>query len=247
MAERTAGPGTDDARMRRRFVRRRWGRRWLTLRYVVVLVLLVLVVGFAVYAVYFSPWLRTEGVQVSGTDQLSKAQVLRAADVPLDGPLARQDLHAIENRIEALTAVKSADVSRSWPHDVRIVVTERTPVAVIERGSRFVQVDAGGVMFTPMLGKPGGLPLIETGPQADAQALQEGARVAASLPPSIARKVDHVNVSTIDQIDLDLRDGRTVRWGSSEDSETKATIALRLLKTKAHTIDVSVPGLPTTR
>lgn len=231
---------------RRRFQRRQWGRRWLTWRYVLYAVVAVLLAGFAVYAVYFSPWLRTEGVQVEGIQQLTKEQVLGAADVPLGGPLAREDLHAIEQRVEALAIVKSADVSRSWPHDVRIVVTERTPVAVLARGRFYVQVDASGVTFMPRLRTPGTLPAIDTGVAADANALAEGAKVAASLPPAVAKLVDHIEVSTIDRIQLSLRDGRAVLWGSSEQSTEKAKVLLALLKTKAHSIDVSVPGLPTT-
>ena len=239
---------TPEDRTRRRFARRQWGRRWLTWRYVLGGLAGLVLIGFAVYAVYFSSWLRAEGVQVAGLGQLSKAEVLQAAHVPLGGALAREDLHAIELRVEALPIVKSADVSRSWPHDVRIEITERTPVAVLPRGNRFVQVDASGVSFMPLLRHPGALPTIDTGVAADANALREGARVAASLPTSVSRLVDHIQVSTIDRIDLSLRDGRTVLWGSAEESAAKAEVLLHLLKeTKAHAIDVSVPGLPTTR
>lgn len=231
---------------RRRFQRRQWGRRWLTWRYVLYAAAVVALAGFAVYAVYFSSWLRTEGVQVEGLQQLTQEQVLGAADVPLGGPLARADLTAIQQRVEALAIVKSADVSRSWPHDVRIVVTERTPVAVLARGRIYVQVDASGVTFMPRLKSPGTLPTIDTGAQADANALSEGAKVAASLPPEVAKLVDHIEVTTIDQIQLSLRDGRTVLWGSADESTAKARVVLALLKTKAHSIDVSVPGLPTT-
>lgn len=236
-----------EERTRRRFARRQWGRRWLTLRYVLAGVLALALVGFGIYAVYFSPWLRAEGVQVAGIQQLSKQQVLRAARVPFGGALATEDLHAIQLRVEALAIVKSADVSRSWPHDVRIEVTERTPVAVISRGTSYVQVDASGVSFMPRLKTPGALPTIDTGPTADANALAEGAKVAAALPPAVARLVDHIQVDTIDRIELSLRGGRTVLWGSSEESTAKAKVLLDLLKTHARRIDVSVPGLPTTR
>lgn len=236
-----------DTRTRRRFVRRQWGRRWVAWRYLLVALLAVLLGGFAIYAVYFSPWLRAEGVQVAGVQQLTTQQVLKRAQVPLGDPLAREDIHAIQLRVEAMPIVKSADVSRSWPHKVLIQVVERTPVAVLARGDRYLQVDASGVSFMPILRNPGALPTIVTGPQADADALREGAKVAASLPPEVAKLVDHINVDTIDQIDLALRDGRTVRWGSSDESEAKGKVLLDLLKTKARSFDVSVPGLPTTR
>ena len=57
---------------RRRFLRRRWGRRWLTLRYVLVGLLVVALAALAVYAVYFSSWLRAEGVQVGASGRQSQ-------------------------------------------------------------------------------------------------------------------------------------------------------------------------------
>lgn len=241
------GADPTEERTRRLFARRQWGRRWHTLRLILAALLALVLIGLAVYAVYFSSWLRAEGVKVDGIQQLSKEQVLRAARVPLGGALAREDLHAIELRVEALAIVKSADVSRSWPHDVRIDITERTPVAVISRGRTYVQVDASGVSFMPRLRTPGALPTIDTAPTADANALAEGAKVAAALPPSITRLVDHISVATIDHIELSLSGGRTVLWGSSTDSTAKAKVLLDLLTTHARRIDVSVPGLPTTR
>jgi cell division protein FtsQ len=44
-----------------------------------------------------------------------------------------------------------------------------------------------------------------------------------------------------------LYDGRVVVWGSSEDTEYKASIALPLLTQPGQTYDVSSPDLPTIR
>ena len=45
--------------------------------------------------------------------------------------------------------------------------------------------------------------------------------------------VDHVEVETIDQITLVLRSGRTVRWGSSEDSKLKSRVLLERVEVVA--------------
>ena len=63
----------------------------------------------------------------------------------------------------------------------------------------------------------------------------------------LARQVDHVEVATVDQISLVLRDGRTVVWGSAEESELKAEVLAPLLSSPGQTYDVSVPGQPTIR
>jgi len=83
--------------------------------------------------------------------------------------------------------------------------------------------------------------------QTTPEALQEAATVIAALPQQLRRLVDHVEVLTVDQITLVLRDGRTVVWGSSDDSQQKAVVLLALLEQPAKIYDVSVPSQPTTR
>lgn len=235
------------ARTRKRFARRQWARRWLTWRYLVVAVVLVVLIGFAVYSVYFSPWLEVRGVEVTGNSQVTDAEIIQAADVPEGDALARVDLDAIAVRVRSLPAVKSVDVSRKWPHDVRIDVTERVPVAVVALGDHYVDLDEGGNTFNRLAKPPAGLPLVQTGAGAESSALEEAAHVVAALPDDISGMVDHVQVDTVDEILLILKDGRQVKWGSAEQSEEKAQVLLALLDRKAQVYDVSVPGMPTTR
>jgi cell division protein FtsQ len=240
-------------RSRRRFARRQWARRWLALRYVLVVLLLVGAVGFAVYGIYFSPWLRVEGGEVTGTSQLTDKEVLAAADLPTGDALARVDLDAIEAQVEGrLTAVKSVDASRKWPHDIRIDVEEWQPLSVVTEGSSYTFLAANGDTFTfdkmPQR-PPASLPLVVVGSDADRLALEEAAAVAASLDAAVAKLVDHIQVETADEILLELREGQKVIWGSSDQSEEKARVLLNLLHARpdAQSYDVSVPGLPATK
>ena len=244
---RGKGPSPQD-RMRRAFARRQRARRWLTWRFVLAAVLLVGGLCFGIYAIYFSSWLRADAVQVVGNAQLSEKQVLATADVPLGGPLATVDVHAIEVRLKSLATVKSVDVSRTWPHDVRIEIVERTPVAVVELGGRLRGLDADGVVFREYKKAPPGMPRVRPGSSAGTDALKEAATVVSALPEDLAARVDHVEVETVDQITLALRDGRQVLWGSAEESALKAEVVDKLLAAqKAPFYDVSVPGNPTYR
>ena len=242
-----SAPRSAADRTRRRFARRQWTRRWLTWRYLLAAFVLIAGVGFGIYAVYFSAWLRAEGVQVVGLAQLSEKQVLGAAEVKTGGPLARVDLDAIEYRVRSLATVKSVRVTREWPHDIRIEVVERTPIAIVDRGDSLTQLDATGHTFGSLRRLPNDLPRVVVGSAADKEALAEVAEVIGALDSSVSKLIDHVEVDTVDRITLALRDGRQVRWGSAEQSEEKARVLLALLKQKARVYDVSVPGLPTTR
>ncbi len=172
--------------------------------------------------------------------------MLAAADVPTGGPLATVDLDAIERRVASLADVREVDVSRRWPHDVLIKIVEREPLAVIERAGSFRAVDAEGIVFRSFRRVPRELPLIETSDATDVEALQEAVAVVAALPPEVSAIVDHLELVSIDEINLALRDGRTVRWGSAEESAAKGEVLLALLQRRAQVYDVSVPGQPTT-
>ena len=232
---------------RKRFVRRQWARRWLAWRRVVLAVVLVALVVGSLWLVFSSSVLAVQGVRVDGTQVLDPRAVRRAAQVPTGTPLATVDLDAITQRVRNLAAVKSVDVSRSWPDAVRIDVTERVAVAVVQQGGGLRGLDDSGVLFRRYPSRPHSLPLIHVEGRASADALAEAARVAGSLPPDIARRVDFVEVHTVDTIGLRLRNGRTVRWGSADASTAKARVLDVLLHQKASLYDVSVPGQPIIR
>ncbi len=245
----STAPVTDPSveRSRRRFARRQRARRWLAWRRVLVALLVLLLAGGGLWLVFGSSYLSVQGAYVTGTDHLRPGQVERAAAVPLGEPLATVDLDRIRTRVEALAPVASADVTREWPDQVRIVVTEREPVAVVDIGGRLRGLDADGVVFRDYARPPRNLPRLQTAGDADAEALREGALVVAALPGDLASDVDQVSVATVDEITLELRDGRQVTWGSAEQTEQKAAVLGELLDAvRAEHYDVSVPSQPTT-
>lgn len=232
-------------RTRRRFLRRQWARRWLSLRYVIALVVLVALVATAVWMVFFSATLQIAKVEVVGNTLLSDDAVLEIADVPVGEQLALVDLDRASSRIGTMAEVKSVDVTRAWPDAVRIDIVERTAVAVVDLGGRIRGLDADGMVFRDYKAVPKGMPRVRPGVNAGVDALKEAATVVAALPGSLAERVDHVEVDTIDQIKLVLRDGRQVMWGSADDSRQKADVLVVLLSEKGRFFDVSVPGSPT--
>lgn len=233
-------------RIRKRFARRQRTRRWLRWRPFLAVVLVLALLGGGVWLVFYSSVLAVSGVTVEGTHLLSAALVRRTADVPEGRPLATTDLEAIKGRVRALAAVRSVDVTRAWPDRVLVRVTERVPVATVEIGSGYQSVDADGVLFHGAQRRPAALPLITAPQDADQEVLREGADVASELPQDLRARVDHVDVASVDEISLVLRDKRTVVWGSSGESADKAMVLAGLLQVApdATSYDVSVPGQP---
>ncbi|MET7361485.1 FtsQ-type POTRA domain-containing protein [Streptomyces sp. NPDC005562] len=225
---------------------------------IVILVLVVLLGAGGVWALYGSQLLRLEQVKASGTEVLTPREVREAADAPVGAPLISVDTEAVEDRLRSkLPRIDSVDVVRSWPHGIGLKVTERKPVLLIEKGGKFVEVDAKGVRFATVDQAPKAVPRLELAPDRESGAaslrrfgtdrlLREAVRVAGDLPPTVAGATRTVKVRSFDAISLELSGGRTVAWGSGEKGRTKASTLIALMKAapKASHFDVSVPTAP---
>jgi cell division protein FtsQ len=228
---------------RRRFARRAWSRRWATLRGVALLLALVGLVAGAGWLVFVSSVLAVERVEVQGVRTVPAERIGRAAAVPLGVPLARVDVDRVRERVEQVPVVAHAEIARSWPHTISLEIIERAPVAAVRSGGRHRLIDASGVMYRTVAAPPRRLPVLTVGD--DPRAAEEAAAVVDQLPRRLARRVSHVQATTMDSIRLQLRDGRSVVWGSAESSALKAEVLSSLVKRRASVYDVSVPGAPT--
>lgn len=224
----------------------------------------VLAVGLAVAALAGGGWLvansslvELRSVTVDGTSRLVPAQVIAAADVSRGQSLFRVDLAAVARRVERLPAVATARVSRHWPHQLVIDVTERTPVAVVDGAGEPVLLDRSGVPFARAPRPPADLVRVQvdgavtvagTGPPgAGDDEARAAVRVLGALPASVRKRVESVRAPSPDSVTLSLAGGRTVVWGSPADSATKARVLRVLLRRPAHVYDVSAPTVAATR
>lgn len=205
------------------------------------LLLATAIVGAAVWLVWFSSVFSVREVRAIGADDPRAAEVLTAAAVPTGVPLARVDSAAAEQRVRELPWVRTVEVRRGWPSEVVVAVSTREPIAVLASDPRGTAIDSEGVVFSAT-DLPKGLPRVTS----EGPALRQAVRVLTGLPPDLARRVVGVAATTRDDIDLTLRSGDIVRWGSAEQGESKAEVLRALLKRKADLYDVSAPELPTT-
>ncbi|MEU8704473.1 FtsQ-type POTRA domain-containing protein [Streptomyces sp. NPDC048565] len=216
---------------------------------------LALVAAATVWVLYGSSWLRLERVTTSGTDVLTRTEVEATAAAPVGSPLISVDTDAIADRLrQKLPRVDSVDVVRSWPHGVSLKVTERKPVLLVEKGGKFIEVDAKGVRFATIDKAPPHVPLLKLTPGQSAslrrfgsdRLLREAVGVAGDLPGKVAGETRTVRVTSYDSVVLELTGGRTVMWGSGEEGPVKARVLTALMKAspKAGHFDVSAPTAP---
>ncbi|WP_329036496.1 FtsQ-type POTRA domain-containing protein [Streptomyces sp. NBC_00178] len=207
------------------------------------------------WVLYGSSWLRLERVTTTGTEVLTRAEVEAAARAPVGDPLVSVDTGAIAARLrQKLPRIDSVDVVRSWPHGIALKVTERKPVLLVEKGEKFIEVDAKGVRFATVDERPRHVPLLELAPGDSAglrrfgagRLLREAVRVAGHIPERVAGETESVTITSYDSAVLKLTRERTVMWGSSEKGPAKARVLTALMKAspKAGHFDVSAPTAP---
>jgi cell division protein FtsQ len=187
-------------------------------------------------------------VRVVGVDLVTPVQVREAAAVPDGVPLARVDLTATAGRIGRLAPVERATVTRDWPDTLVVHVVERTPVAVVPQGDRFVVVDGSGVAFRSEPSRPAGLPLARVArPGPDDPETRAALQVLAALTPQLRAALVDVTVEGLARIKVRLTGDRTIVWGDATRGADKARVATTLLGRNADTIDVSAPDVVTFR
>ncbi|MCI0546111.1 MAG: FtsQ-type POTRA domain-containing protein [Candidatus Rokubacteria bacterium] len=91
-----------------------------------------------------SPWFEVVEVEVRGQSRLDAETVVTASGIVRGTNLFRLDTRAAVAAIEALPPVRRAEVIRSWPDRVAILVEERRPFTLVHAG-RLHWIDEQGV------------------------------------------------------------------------------------------------------
>lgn len=234
------------------FAARRRAERYRRVLRIGIGVLVVAGTLAAGWLVFFSAVLAVEKVAVKGAATIPVRDVVAAADIELGGPLARLDTDEVRDKVSKLRRVDEVAVTRSWPHTVTITVRERVAIAWTSRGGQVHGVDREGIAFREFSSAPKLIEIrVVTFDAGDyRRTLASLARVVVGLRseyPQLLGISTYFSADTRDSIELHLRGGRVVVWGSAAQSQKKAEVLRVLLRqVKAHRYDVSAPEQPTT-
>lgn len=242
-----AGPGTDqpDGRVSPAPPRSHW-------KAVFFLTACAAIVAAVGWALLDSRVFLVRSVQVTGTGPLvPRSEVTAAAGIRRGVPLIRVDTAAVARRVERITQVQSAEVSRDWPDRLTIAVRQRTPVFAVADGQGYDLVDGFGVAVTRAGHRPARLPLLLTAAQATSlrgnPAVRAAAAVLRELPAAIGRRVRSVAAPSAQEVSVHLASGVTVVWGGPDRAAQKAKELAILMRVPARRYDVSGPGTAMTQ
>lgn len=204
-------------------------------------------VATAGWVLFGSPLLAVRSVTVSGTHLVPRSEVLAASGVVPGTPLIRVNTARAAARIEKISQVSSAQVTRSWPNRLVIVVRERTPALVLPAyGGGYDIADADGVVLKRVTRRPADLPLYPTvAPEGALRGdpdLAAAVAVLSELPAQLRRSVISVIAPNPDQVTLRLAGRVTVLWGGTGRAAAKARALTVLMRAHLRYYDVSAPG-----
>ena len=227
----------------RRFTRR---SRRCRVTWIVVILSFLLLGGLVVGAVY-SPLLSLRTITITGTSRVDKQQVLRAVDGQLGKPLALVDFAKIRGELSRFPLIRSY-VTESQPPDTLVIrIAERAPIAVLQTAKGFSVIDPAGVVLQDTTDRPAGLPVLTSGAAlTGSAAFTSAVDVLLALPADLLAKVDSVTAATKDNVTLSLGGGKTVLWGSDEQSALKARVLAELIAKQPGAVryDVTAPTVP---
>lgn len=228
------------------------GRRKRLRRTLTVVVGLIVVVVLVM--VERSPLVALEEIEVVGVDRLDADEVVAASGLELGTSSVRLRLGAVETRVTELPLVRTTQARRVDPLTVRIAVTERQPVLVVEGDGERRLVDRDGVVLVD--GDLEGLPLVVLGeapPAAGASveddpALANAHRAWRGLSGPLRSQVVRYEASSADVLSLELDAGIEVRFGRADRMDEKVRALGAVLAdvgtAPIEVIDVRAPSAP---
>lgn len=216
-----------DARQEQRHETRRRRIRWW--RIGITLVAISTLAGLA--ALYFSPALRVQNVEVSGAGVVSEQDVLDLVDLEGDSML-RVDTDEISERIRTLSMVSDVSVERAWPQTVRIQISERSAWGFWKSGENVYPIDSEGTVLAGVTPQEGAPVIENTGPRAeitpgdrvDPDAVFLAQTLLSRLPDTVSPTVGAIEYSSETGLSVQTRAGYRVVIGDSQNFDYKLSV-----------------------
>lgn len=179
-------------------------------------------------ALFFSPLLRVQQIEVVGATDTDRAQIADLVHSKGDS-MFLATFGGAESRIRELPQVKDVQITRSWPQTVTVTVSERQPWGTWIAGSTAYVIDAEGFVMPQGFAAPDGSltiralasPPLNAGDRVDEDAVGLTQALVAQVPPRLQLNLTEVDWSEADGLTVKTDAGYTVVIGDSENMDFK--------------------------
>lgn len=205
------------------------------------MVVLIVIISGSI-ALYRSQLFAIKVFDVQGTALLTPKTVQALAAVPDDATLLRYPKKDIIARIEADPLVESVTLTRDFPDTLRIRVTERIAVALVDTGEKFWVVDATGMVLGEQSFEETTTLIVirdvqgldpKPGRDSSSDTLDNALKVLAGIGDELRGKVRAVSSPSVDETTLLTTDAIEILVGEAVELQDKAFLALSIMKEQA--------------
>jgi len=178
-------------------------------------------------------------VIVQGLKLSPESEILKLASGVQGQNLFLFDQEALNHKIALHPLVQSVQFQRNLPHTLVIIVTERTPVALVVVPKGVLAVDAQGTFLQRLESWPKsdhpvltGITLKDTvgpGQNLANPSLTEALTLLGQAPPELLSQIGELHVDAIQQMTMYLRSGVEVRLGQAKDWKPKLNALFQLV------------------
>jgi len=202
--------------------------------------------------------LRVERITVQGNERMSPGEVLAVLDGLRGQSLLRTDLDTWRRRLLSSPWIRDAELRRSLPSTIDVVVSERQPVGIGRIKGQLYLVDGRGVLIDEygpqyaQLDLPiiDGLPAASDADTTDPAGIDLAARVIAAVKakPEIANRLSQIDVRDVHNVAVILSgDAEVLQLGEQQflrrlESYVELAPALRARVADIDVVDLRFDG-----
>ncbi|MFC1767419.1 cell division protein FtsQ/DivIB [Candidatus Margulisiibacteriota bacterium] len=223
-----------------------WYLRWL-----LSLTVILLSIGFFILSL---PIWKLSKVQFRGSGLISKAKIIRVADIPLNENILLVDSKSIEKRLESIIQIRSVKIRKKLPNTLVVKLEERTPFALVSVGSKTVLIDSEGyIIATPGKASYYKTPDISRFPIISGVNFRDRTFVSKSLK-LLSRYISpeslQIKIGNLDNIVIYVEDVLRLELGDAKNIEKKVEAFGAVLKEiegkweEVEYINVKIPAFP---
>jgi cell division protein FtsQ len=215
---------------------------------------LVLIALYAAYMLWFRnlSWFAIDEVTVTGATTNEREIKMAVEQVAQDMTTLHLKDDELRDAVAQFPTVATVAADTSFPHTLRVTVTERLPVAFIKVGPRRTAISADGYLLLGASFDHKGLPRIEgvaaQSGRLSGDAAAQAAILGATPPPLRERVTSSMWDEGQGGVMVSLDGGPDLRFGDGTRARDKWTAAVAVLSSPEHGspayLDVSVPARP---
>ncbi len=206
-----------------------------------------------VAATMFTPMLAVETVRVTGNIRIPIKALNKALSNQMGTPLPMVNANNIAQDLKSFALIESFSVISLPPHTLRVHITERLPIVIVNVGGTDYLYDPAGVRVAKASASDEFPRMAISGEPKSSREFEAAIDVLLALPNAIFLKVSSIDAKTKDQVSLRLRGNSAQRiiWGDGSQSVLKSKTLEALFKNQKRTdyvtFDVSSPTAPVVR